>query len=265
MSKHTPSADAQMPFFEHLAELRSRLIRALLSVLVSMVACFTWAEPLYGWLAQPLIDALPADDKALIFLNPVEPFLVYLKVATLAGILVSSPYCLYQLWKFIAPGLEPREKKAVTPFVLFGSVFFIGGALFCRYVVLPLGMQALMGFAFETTAFKIEPQVTMQDYFSVCTKMMLAFGAVFELPVIVLFLSWVGLLSHKTLIHYWRHAIVGSFIIGALLTPPDVITQLLLAGPLMLLYALSIGIAYIFGPRTSAATMAFPPSDEDEP
>jgi sec-independent protein translocase protein TatC len=248
-----------MPFFEHLAELRARLIRSLLAVLVGMLACFAWAEPLYAWLAQPLIDALPPGD-GLVFLNPVEPFLVFLKVAMLSGVLVSSPFCLYQAWKFIAPGLEPREKQAVVPFVLFGSVFFIGGALFCRYVVLPLGMKALMGIAFDTTAIKIEPQITMQDYFSVCTKMMLAFGAVFELPVLVLFLSWAGILSHKTLIHYWRHAFVGAFILGAFLTPPDIITQLLLALPLLLLYALSIGIAYIFGPRDSATPTDTEPS-----
>lgn len=252
--------DAQMPFSEHLGELRNRLIRAIVAVFVGMLVCFGWAEPIYGWLAQPLIDALPDGDKAITFLNPIEPFIVYLKAAAVAGVLLASPYCLYQLWMFIAPGLEEREKKAVVPFVLFGTLFFVGGAMFCRYVVLPLGMEALMGFAFDTTAFKLEPQVTMEAYFSVSTKMLLAFGVVFELPVLVLFLSWVGILSYKTLLKYWRFAIVGAFVIGAVLTPPDVITQSLLAVPLLILYALSIGIAYVFGPRDDEPA-ADPPED----
>lgn len=260
----SPPEQSQMPFLEHLTELRGRLIYSAIAVAVGMLACFGFAEPIYGWLVEPLLDALPVGSKRVVFLNPVEPFLVYLKASALAGVLVSSPFCLYQLWKFIAPGLYPREKRAALPFVLFGTVFFVGGALFCRYIVLPLGLRALMGFAFDTKEFAVDPQITMQEYFSVATKMMLAFGVVFEMPVIVLFLSWIRLIDHMTLIRYWRFAIVGSFVVGAMLTPPDIATQALLAGPMMVLYALSIGIAYVFSGKKSEDEDEEGEEDEDE-
>lgn len=244
--------EARMSFVEHLGELRTRLIRCLIAITIGVLACFTVAEYIYYWLLQPLIAALPPDRKAVHFLNPVEPFMVFLKVAVLAGIFAASPVCLYQLWRFVAPGLYPRERRAVVPFVASGTVFFIGGAAFCRYVVLPVGLETLMGVGSSSELFEMQPQITMAEYFSVATKLMLAFGAVFELPVIVLFLSYVRLISYRTLLRHWRGAIVVAFIVGAILTPPDVITQTMLAVPLMILYGLSIGVAYVFGPKVDA-------------
>ncbi|PIV99907.1 MAG: twin-arginine translocase subunit TatC [Deltaproteobacteria bacterium CG_4_9_14_3_um_filter_63_12] len=256
----TLNDEARMGFLEHLNELRTRLIRAAVALVVGVLICFFFAETLYAWLLMPLMDALPENKKSVYFLNPVEPFLVYLKVSFLAGLFVASPAVLYQIWKFVAPGLYPREKKAVLPFVLFGSLFFVGGALFCRYVVLPTGLEALMGVGFQTELFDVQSQITMDEYFGVATKLMLAFGVVFELPVVVLFLSWVGMINHKTLLRHWRGFVVGAFVVGAILTPPDVMTQLMLAGPIMLLYLLSIGIAYLFGNRNAAP----PEGVEDE-
>lgn len=241
--------DGRMPFMEHLRELRTRLIRGIIAVGTSCMVCFFFAEPVYSWLVRPLIDTLPENQKFIGFLSPVEPFLVYLKTALLMGVFVSSPVLLYQIWAFVAPGLYEREKRAVLPFVLFGTVFFIGGALFCRYVVLPLALDTLVGVAINTKEFAIQPQITMNAYFGVVTRLLLAFGVIFEMPVVVLFLSWARIIDHNTLIHYWRFAVVGAFIIGALLTPPDIATQMLLAGPMLVLYLLSIGIAYVFGGR----------------
>ena len=242
-----------MSFLQHLAELRTRLIRSVIGAVVGMIACFFVAEELYGWLVQPLITALPEGAKTVYFLNPVEPFLVYLKLALLAGVFLASPYILYQLWKFVAPGLYERERRAVVPFVAAGTFFFIGGGAFCRYVVLPIGLETLMGVGFDTQAFDVESQITMQEYFSVATRMILAFGLVFELPVVVLFLSWIQLITYKTLLVHWRGAIVSAFIVGAILTPPDIATQLMLAGPMMLLYGLSIVVAWVFGPTPEPA------------
>jgi len=239
--------EARMSFLEHLGELRTRLIRCLIAIGIGVVACFTVAEYLYFWLLQPLLESLPPDKNEVFYLNPVEPFLVYLKISVLAGIFAAAPVILYQLWRFIAPGLYPRERRAVIPFVASGTLFFIGGALFCRYVVLPVGLETLMGVGSQTELFKAEAQITMAEYFSVSTKLMLAFGAVFEMPVVVLFLSWARLITYRTLLRHWRGAVVTVFVVGAILTPPDVITQLMLAGPMMLLYLLSIGIAYVFG------------------
>ncbi len=244
---------ATMPFLAHLAELRTRLIRAALALGCGTLAAFFVAEPIYAWLAQPLLDALPAEARTLHFLNPVEPFLVYLKVAVLVGAFAASPLILYQLWRFIAPGLYPRERKVVIPFVTFGTLFFVGGGAFCHYVVLPVGLETLMNVGFTSNYLPLEAQITMAEYFSLATKLILAFGIAFELPVVVLFLSWVGLIDHRTLLRHWRGALVGAFVIAAILTPPDVATQLMLAGPLMILYALSVGIAFVFSRRTKTA------------
>ena len=248
-----PPEEGSMTFMEHLAELRQRLLYSAIAVVVAMIGAFFFAEYLFYWLVQPLVVALPEGEKAIKYINPVEPFLVYLKLSFLAGLFIASPVVLYQAWRFVAPGLYPREKRAIVPFVLSGTLFFVGGALFCRYVVLPVGLLALMGVGSQAELFTAEPAITMREYFDVSTKLLLAFGLVFEMPVVVLFLSWIRLITYKTLLKHWRIAIVLSFLVAAILTPPDVGTQLMLAGPMIVLYFFSIGIAWVFGPRPSSS------------
>lgn len=253
--------EARMSFLEHLQELRVRLLHCIAAVIVCMIACFSFADDIYAWLQIPLADALESNDfpRSMAYTSPVEPFIISLKVALLAGLFAALPYILFQFWRFISPGLYPRERRAVIPFVFFGTVFFVGGALFCRYVVLPLGLEVLLAVAPSNPgdAFQAAPVITLEKYFSFAVMMMIGFGIVFELPVVVLFLSWIGLITYKTLIRHWRGAIVAAFVLGALLTPPDPGTQLMLAAPLVVLYAFSILVAFIFGGRPGPEEEAF--------
>jgi len=160
------------------------------------------------------------------------------------GAILAAPAILYHIWKFIAPGLYPSEKRLVAPFVFFATVFFFIGAAFCYLVVLPFGYQFLLEFTDIS-----DPQIMMSEYFSTTTKLLFGFGLIFELPVFSMFLSALGVITHRTLLKYWRIAVVSAFLMAALFTPPDILTQSMMAGPLLLLYGLSIGVAWIFTRR----------------
>ena len=237
-----------MPFFEHLRELRSRLRKAALAFVIAFVACWFVAERVYDWLTVPLHQAWLANKDVLgpipqeAFATPTTPFWVYMSVAMWAGIFASSPIIFYQLWKFVAPGLYKKERRIGVVFAVVSAVFFVGGALFCYYFVL----ENLYGYLLSYSKPSLHPQIMMDSYFDLTKDMMLAFGGVFELPLLIYFLAKVGLVTHRGLWRFNRWAIVLCFVIGAVLTPsPDPISQIMMAVPMVLLYNLSILTAYV--------------------
>ena len=237
--------DRTMPLLGHLEELRWRLVKALLAVVVAFVPTYAFVTTLFTLLLRPLYR-LP-DAPPIVGLAPTEAFFAKLKVAFIAAIFAASPVVFYQLWQFVAPGLYQNEKRYVIPFVLFASLFFLLGAGFCYQVVLPI---AYAFFLDEYKTIGVQATLRISEYFSFTSRMLLAFGVTFELPVLTFFFTRVGLITHRTLLDFFRYSVVGIFIVAAVLTPgPDVASQLLLAGPLLLLYLVSIGVAYVFGTR----------------
>ena len=249
----------EMPFYAHFVELRSRLLRIVIAVFVGTIVCFSFASTFYGFLAVPIYQALPETSQELIFLNPVEPFFVYLKISILAGFIVTSPYVFFQIWRFIAPGLYAHEKKAVIPLVASSTLIFLVGAVFCYCLILPYGLKALIG-AGMTEEFAATAQISMAAYYDLVVRLIMAFGIVFEMPIFSLFLAKLGVITDKTLVKHWRVAVVLIFVAAAILTPPDVITQICLALPMCILYGVSIFVARISAPK---ATEAVPETEPD--
>jgi len=247
--------DVKQPLTAHLEELRSRLIKALISLAVAFLACYGFVEKIMNWLQAPIRDLDSPVKVSMIGTGLTEAFFTKLKVALFASLFVASPAILYQLWKFVAPGLYDDEKRYVKPFVFFGTLFFVSGAYFCYRLVFPTAFGFFMA---EYASVAIEPFLKISEYLSFASRMLLAFGAVFELPVFTFFLARIGLVNHKMMISAWRWAIVVIFIVAAVLTPgPDVASQLLMATPLLILYGVSIGVAYMFGrPPPDAGVVA---------
>jgi sec-independent protein translocase protein TatC len=235
-------SDSEMHLTDHLEELRKRLIVSFIAIGIATLVSYFFAEDLFRLLMGPLLEALPPKS-GLIFTGLAETFFTYLKMSLLAGFFFASPVVIYEIWKFTAPGLYAHEKRYVFPFVFFASLFFIGGALFGYFVVFPFGFKFFMGFA---TDF-IRPMPTVREYFSFSVRLLFAFGLVFELPVVSAFLATLGLIHHKTLVAKRKYAVLGAFVIAAILTPPDVASQLMMAGPVIMLYELSIIVCRIFG------------------
>jgi sec-independent protein translocase protein TatC len=262
-----PAEEKRMPFLDHLGELRSCLRRAAIGYMVGCVVAGIFAEELFVILIKPLADAcVKANISADInFSSPVEPFWVYFKVAMIFGLFVAAPVIFWQLWRFVGPGLYHREKRIVMPFTVFSALFFIGGALFCQLVVMPLAYPFFLGYskaqlgAWTTlfghrlnfhfaTPINVRPVLMMEAVMGFAMKMLIAFGLVFELPLVLAFLASVGIVSARTLWRFNKYAIVICFIIGGVLTPgPDVMSQCLMSIPLFLLYNMSIVIAWVVG------------------
>lgn len=242
---------SRAPFLEHLEELRWRLWRAVLGVLAASVVCYLFHDAIYQFLTDPLIATLESRDlpTVLKFRTVTGAFMFHFKTAILGGIFFGVPIILYQFWGFVAPGLYRHERKIVLPFVFSSTVCFIGGAAFAYYSVLPYAFDFFLDFTVTSGSHRLEPDITVEDYLSLVTKMLLAFGLVFEMPVLTAFLAGVGVLSHRILIKFWRWAVVLIFIVAAVLTPPDVVTQTMMAIPLCGLYAISIGIAWMLTTR----------------
>jgi sec-independent protein translocase protein TatC len=238
--------DEKVPFTAHLEELRNRLITCFIAIGVGAVISFAFKERLFNILVRPLIKVMEKGD-TLIFTGLPEAFFTYLKVALLAGIIVSSPVILYQFWMFVAPGLYKKERRMMGPIVLLSSFFFIGGALFGYFIVFPWGFKFFLGFATET----IRPLPSMKEYFAFSAKLLLAFGLVFELPLVLTFLARLGIVSVDFLKRNRKYALLLFFAGAAILTPPDVVTQIMMAVPLMALYEISIIGARIFGRKKS--------------
>jgi sec-independent protein translocase protein TatC len=236
--------DEKLPFTSHLEELRKRLITGFIAIGVGFVVSFGFKERLFNILVQPLIKVMK-DGETLIYTGLPEAFFTYLKVSLLTGLIVASPILLYQFWMFVAPGLYRKERSLMVPIVILSSFFFIGGALFGYFVVFPWGFKFFMGFATET----IRPLPSMKEYFGFSAKLLLAFGLVFELPLVLTFMAKLGIVSVDFLKKNRKYALLLFFAGAAILTPPDVITQVLMALPLMVLYEISIIGAKIFGKK----------------
>ena len=241
----------EMTFTEHLNELRVRLVRCIVAAFVGLLACYAFAEDLFRILMDPLLVVLEPMGGSLIYTGLPEAFFTHLKVAGIAGLFVASPYIFYQLWMFIAPGLYEGERKYMIPIALCSAVCFVTGALFGYFVVFPFGFQFFLGYASDI----IRPMPSVREYFSFSTSMLFAFGFIFELPLFMFFLSVLGLVTHVSLRKFRKFAILGGFVVAAILTPPDVVSQCLMAGPLCLLYEVGIWVAYVFGkkPKEPAA------------
>ena len=235
--------DQKLPFTVHLEELRKRLMICCGAVGVGFLVCYGFKDQIFEFMAIPLIASLPDDNSWMIFTGVTEAFFTYLKVSFLAGVFLSLPVLFYQFWAFISPGLYSKERKMIAPFVIFSTLFFITGACFGYFVVFPFGFKFLLGFATET----IRPFPSVKEYLSFATKLLLAFGLVFELPLITYFLAKTGAITHRTLTKNRRYFIVLAFIGSATLTPPDVVTQMLMAGPLLILFEISVFVARVFG------------------
>ena len=248
--------DVKMPLTAHLEELRWRIIKALAAITVGFIASYNFTDTLFEVLARPLLTINAGADAngrvvTLIGTGIGEAFFTKLKVALIAAIFVASPVVLYQIWQFVAPGLYDTEKRYARPFVFFGTFFFVAGATFCYFLVLPVGYRFFMD---QYGTIGVEPQIRISEYVTFTARMLLAFGVTFELPVFTFFLARVGVVTHRMMLRTARYAVLVIFIVAAMLTPgPDVASQLLMAGPLLVLYALSIGVAYVFG-KTRPAT-----------
>lgn len=235
--------DATMPLTAHLEELRARVIRSLLAVAAAFAATYGFADLLFAFLTRPLV-ALNDDTVQLIGTGVTEAFFTKLKVSLIAAVFLASPVIFHQAWKFVAPGLYESEKRYARPFVVFATFFFVLGAAFCYLVVFPVGYAF---FVEQYGAIGVAPNIRISEYLSFSARMLLAFGVTFELPVVTFFLARLGLVTHRTMIRFFRYAVLLIFVLAAVLTPgPDVASQLLMAGPLLVLYALSIGVAYFF-------------------
>ena len=227
--------DDKQPFLGHLEELRKRLVICAIAIGIGFGISYVFAKQLFSYLVLPLTKVLP-DDSRLIFTNLPEMFIAYIKVALVAGIILAIPIIFYQLWMFLAPALFKKEKKYIIPFVLFSSILFVVGALFGYLVVFPYGFKFFVSFATED----IQALPSVKQYFSFAIRLLLAFGLVFEMPVVVLFLTKIGLITPDSMKKFRKFAILSSFILSAILTPPDVATQLMMALPIIILYEISI-------------------------
>ena len=239
---------AKMSFLEHLDELRTRLIYSAIAVGVGCVLSFIFLDEVFNFVTLPMRQLLPAGS-ALITTEPSEYFILYLKVGVLVGFFVASPFVMWQLWLFIAPGLYVHEKRFAIPFVVLSTFFFAAGATFSHYVAFPWTWNFFIDF----TAEYVQPMLKLGPAFSLYVKMLLGFAIVFQMPTVVFFLSRMGLITARFLVRHFKYAVLVIFILGAVLSPGgDIVSQALMAGPMLVLYGLSIGIAWAFGRRRTA-------------
>jgi len=242
--------DARMTLMQHLEELRKRIVRAFIAWFVAFLVCYNYAEQMYLMISQPLRDALPEGTK-LVFITATEPFFAYLKIGAFAALLVALPVIFWQLWGFIAPGLYANEKRYVIPFVVLSSACFIAGTLFGFTVAFPL----MFGFLVQagTAGGEVVPMLSMGSYLSLAGQMLLAFGITFELPIVIFFLARIGVVDYPMLARNRKYALLGCFILGAIFSPPDVISQSVLAVPMYILFEVGIWIARFFGKEKAPA------------
>ncbi len=238
-------AGGKMSFLEHLDELRKRLIASVYALVIGCVIGFVFVDRIQKFIMLPLWQLMPSGTK-LMYTAPTEGFMLMMKIGALAGLFVALPFIILQLWLFIAPGLYSNEKRFAVPFVLLGTIFFVSGAAFSHYIAFPYTWKFFLGF--ETQYLEFRPKIS--DVFSLWVKMLLAFGVIFQMPTIVFFLARMGMVTAGFLIKHTKYAVLIIFILGAVLSPgTDVVSQLMMAGPMLVLYALSIVIAWIFAKR----------------
>jgi sec-independent protein translocase protein TatC len=249
-----PENDEAMSFFEHLAELRKRLIYSLVGMIPTVSAAWIFRKYLFEVLVAPLSKAMRAlgmDAPTIHFDKVHDMFVAYLKIAIVVGLIGASPWIFWHVWMFIAPGLYPKEKRFALPFVIASTICFAGGALFGYFIVFPLGIETLLGMGDQLPhgTIILQPTIMIDKYLSFSTKMLLAFGVVFEVPVLVSFLAMAGLVNWKQFLRFGRWWVVIAAVLSALLTPPDIASQMLMFVPLVLLYFISVGLAFILGPK----------------
>lgn len=233
-----------MTFLDHLEELRKRLVVSLIAIAVGFFACWAFAETIFGYLQAPLAQFLPPGD-TLAYTRLTAPFFLYMKVAFFTGLFVASPVILLQLWLFISPGLYRKERRLAIPFIIFGTLFFILGGYFGYRFLLP----ATCSF-FVETGKEFKQMVTVDDYFSFASTIIMATGIVFETPILIFFLARLGIVTPAFLMQKFKWAVVLSFVVAAVVTPtPDMVTQSALAVPMILLYLIGVGVAYLFGKK----------------
>jgi sec-independent protein translocase protein TatC len=234
-----PHPEATMSFIEHLEELRRRILWSLGALVVGACAGF-WLTTRYdviGFLTRPVRPLL--EDGRLTYLHPTEPFMVSIKVGIFVGVVIALPIVFYHFWRFVAPGLMENEKRIFIPALLSSVALFLAGAALAFFLVLPFGLKFFLGFATES----LQPMITINDYFSFAMQITLMFGLVFETPLVILVLSWVGILPARVIRKYRRHAIAVMAIVSAVLTPADVVSMLLMLVPLYLLFEISVALA----------------------
>ena len=230
--------DEKRPFLTHLEELRKRLIICAIAIGIGFAISYIFSKQLFSFLILPLTKVLPAESR-LIFTSLPEMFIAYIKVALIAGIILAIPIVFYELWMFLAPALYQKEKGYFIPFVLFSSILFVAGSLFGYFIVFPYGFKFFISFATED----IQALPSVKQYFSFAIRLLFAFGVVFEMPVVVFFMTKIGLITPDSMKKFRKFAILCSFILSAILTPPDVATQIMMALPLIVLYEVSIIIS----------------------
>jgi sec-independent protein translocase protein TatC len=235
-----PIDEQRFTLMEHLTELRKRLFWSLVAVIVGTIACAYFVDEVFHFLVQPITPYLPPPGK-LVVLSPLEQVVAYLRIAVISGVFVASPVIFSQVWGFVAPGLYPREKKFVLPFILFGTLFFLGGAAFGYYVFLPMTFKFLVG----VLPTDVVPQYTVEKYFSLVTQLLLAMGAIFEMPLVIGMLSLAGFVSTAQLKKFRRYNIVLAVVVSAVITPTvDPYSQLLMAAPMIAFYEVGILFAW---------------------
>jgi sec-independent protein translocase protein TatC len=254
-----PEADIRMTIWEHLQELRNRVVRAAIALIISSGACWAYRQKLLAWLVHPYEVAwttrhFPGAPE-LQTLSPADVFVGYLQLSLVGGVVLAIPVIFYQLWAFISPGLYSKEKRLIVPFVFFSSVLFAGGVLFAYYVAFPFTFNyffSLLG-QLDEAGTVLTQRPTLEFYLDFSTQMLLAFGFVFELPLFISFLVLAGIVTPRQLVKFSRWAIIGAFALGAVVTPgPEISSQLAVSGALIGLYFLSIAIAFILRPRSKA-------------
>jgi len=256
--------ETKMPLTAHLADLRKRIFISLIAILIGFIATFSYSEELFRFLTFPLryqvllsisspfvqlVEKNIKNNPTLVFLAPAEAFWMHMKVSLIAAVVLSLPVIFLQLWKFISPGLQHKEKKYVIPFVIITTAFFLIGAAYCYFLVLPFAMGFLLTYKTESMV----PMLSVEKYVDFCLKFILAFGAIFELPIVIVFFTRMGFVSPKTLAKHRKYAILLAFVAAAILTPtPDVFNQTLMAVPIIVLYEIGILVSRIFVRRKTA-------------
>ncbi len=234
------------PLSGHLLELRKRLVRSVIALVIAFVFTYGYSETLYGLLLRPVLPALPEGQKFMAFSGLIEPFFVYLKVGLLGALVLASPFIIYQVWSFVAPALYDKERRLFMPVFGLSVLLFIVGVCFAYFVVFPVAFKYLLGYS----DVALKPYLSMSLYFGFAAKLLIAFGVAFQLPLVIMVLSMVGLVTAGKMASYWRYALICSVVAAALLTPPDIFSQVLMGVPLMVLYWLGVLLAWIFGKKT---------------
>jgi sec-independent protein translocase protein TatC len=236
-----------MGFLDHLEELRKRLVYSFLAIITGAGVCWAFRERIYGVMQKPIVDALRAHHlpEKLVYVNPTDPFNLYLKIAMLAGLFLTSPFVLYQVWMFISPGLYRNEKKYVVPFMISTIALFSLGGYFGYRVAYPRALEFFIDFSGQ-----FQPMITIGEYTSLFMSIVLGMGLIFEMPILVFFLAFMGIMTPRFMVDNFRYAILVIFILAAIVTPtPDIVNMCVFAAPMLGLYALSIGVAYVVHPK----------------